>query len=112
ELAGEIARSEGLSLSLTRVGSRLTTVQCLLTNQSGVQSRGLGKGIGDQSTASAVFEAFEHYLSLSLPLANERPSMLRLELDGRDTHLRDASPDLSRIAVNDDVWLGRLTYRS
>lgn len=54
----------GLVYSLEKVGIRLQSVHCELRNRSGyVVSVGSGKGLGDQSVASAMFEALEHYFT-------------------------------------------------
>lgn len=60
----EIIRLHKLVLRTLHVGSDIKTFQAVLIDESiKKQFIGCGKGIGIQSKVSAIFEAFEHYIS-------------------------------------------------
>lgn len=53
--------SIGVRRRVTFIGNHLRTVRCeLLSKSGGVVALGMGKGVGEQAVASAVFEALEH----------------------------------------------------
>jgi ribosomal protein S12 methylthiotransferase accessory factor len=53
-----------INYSLSYNGQYLKTYTCILTDTEGTYiTQGHGKGIGEQSKASAIFEALEHYYS-------------------------------------------------
>lgn len=60
----QIIQSHHLKSDVLSVGSNIKTYQAFLTDKkNGKQFIGCGKGIGIQSEVSALFEAFEHYIS-------------------------------------------------
>ena len=61
DLLHDVARRCDFSLSIETTGRMLETSSCLLTDSLGRSSIGRGKGIGEQSLASAISEALEHY---------------------------------------------------
>lgn len=60
----ELIRLHNLVVSTVHVGSDIKTFQATISDEN-IKKRfiGCGKGIGIQSKASALFEAFEHYIS-------------------------------------------------
>lgn len=108
-LATEICRREDLELSYASAGQSLKTVRCELSDRYGVRVLGKGKGIGDQSTASALFEALEHYYYETESIGC-RAETRRLDLRGADERLANASPDLLLLFREHAVRLSRLSF--
>ena len=54
-------KSSSLSLEVRSVGRRVITTECRLVAPGGFSTVGRGKGVGQQSLASALFEALEHF---------------------------------------------------
>jgi len=60
----ELIRLHKLEVSIVHVGSTIKTFQATMSDENiKKQFIGCGKGIGIQSETSALFEAFEHYIS-------------------------------------------------
>jgi ribosomal protein S12 methylthiotransferase accessory factor YcaO len=60
----EILQELNIEVELTAWGTpEIHTTRCTLTDQKGGSAIGNGKGLGQQSENSAIFEAVEHYLS-------------------------------------------------
>ena len=57
----DAAKEGGLRVESRSVGRKLITTTCEVIGPGSRRAIGRGKGIGQQSAASAVFEAFEHY---------------------------------------------------
>jgi len=109
--SADAAREHGIHLSVRQIGDTVKTSLCDLTDGTGRKASGLGKGIGDQSVASAIFEAFEHYFSFGSE--NESvPTVEHLDLSGLDFELRDGSPDFRSICGNHAMPLVRLAFNS
>ena len=110
-VANRAVESFGLKSDLSEFGNHLKTTRCQLTDSSGIVAQGLGKGIGNQSRASGIFEALEHLLS-EKDWASSRQDFLKLDLSSYDSELSNASPDFGLIVGNSNVLLARTPYHS
>jgi ribosomal protein S12 methylthiotransferase accessory factor len=108
-IAYDHAARNGFIVSTSDVGNVLRTSTCVLTDVKGQQATGRGKGIGLQSMASAVFEAFEHYY-YDLSYAENAFPAVDLDLLGSDSRLQNGSPDLELIFGNSKPPLGRASF--
>lgn len=111
QAAMESLNASGFSVDLRSVGENISTTECLLRREDGRHSRGRGKGIGDQSLASAMFEAVEHFF-----YEHEDKTAISEEMrfDPVDTrhhgHYHLSSPDLSRFIRSEYAPLSCLTF--
>jgi ribosomal protein S12 methylthiotransferase accessory factor len=111
ELALQYAAMNGVSLNVQQLGLTLKTTRCDAIDASGRTASGLGKGIGTQSKASAIFEAFEHYYSLNEE-STESAETVPLDLAGADAELLDGSPNFASICGQRRIPLGRISFAS
>lgn len=81
---------------MREVGGGITTARCELQGTNVEAAAGMGKGLGVQRDASAIFEAIEHLWWFSEDVASF--PRVRLNLQEHDSNLSSASPDLSRLA--------------
>lgn len=88
------ASSMGLSLETISVGNKLKTSSCEITGPNGQTAIGRGKGFGEQSITSAIFEAIEHYF---FQYEKVLISQNNFKLEGPEAVLESASPDLSKM---------------
>lgn len=96
----------GISHRIISEGVRIKTTHVQLLDNSGIISLGSGKGLGQQSLASAIFEAVEHLLYTKLE--NGQDTVFRkLDLDDSDALLRSISPSFGRISGKEQLQLTR-----
>jgi ribosomal protein S12 methylthiotransferase accessory factor len=107
--AVDFAKQSGLALDIRYLGASARTCYCEIVDSDGRKAKGLGKGVGDQSTASAIFEALEHYFSYAHSAVVDTP-IHELDLSGSDADLRDSSPDFQTICGHGVVPLARLRF--
>lgn len=103
------ASSLGLKTEFSTFGDILLSYRCDLTDAAGNQVSGKGKGIGLQATASALFEAIEHYF-LFARLA-EITNRLKLGEHPLDAEIIDGSPSFSSHSVERAPSLSRINFR-
>ncbi|MBW8728053.1 MAG: YcaO-like family protein, partial [Inquilinus limosus] len=103
-----VASSLGLSTSFTAFGDKLPMYRCDVTDAAGLKIQGKGKGLGDQSIASALFEAIEHYCYVSCKPEN----LLRLKLGEHplDGEIVDGSPSFSLLSRRQAPPLTRIIF--
>ncbi|WP_167541916.1 YcaO-like family protein [Herbaspirillum rhizosphaerae] len=109
KIAWDIAERHQLDIQLKEVGKSPSTISCRITDKSGWYTHGNGKGIGQQSLASALFEALEHYFYYNENIYPALKFQL-LDLDASDTYLVGSCPDFSRILSKEKVSFGRLSF--
>jgi len=82
--------------------------RCDVTDAAGLKIQGKGKGLGDQSIASALFEAIEHYCYVSCKPEN----LLRLKLGEHplDGEIVDGSPSFSLLSRRQAPPLTRIIF--
>lgn len=86
----ELIRLHKLAVSTVHVGSAIKTFQATISDErSRKQFIGCGKGIGIQSKVSALFEAFEHYISCVMFHDETRAIQLRVAQNPSLTSLID-----------------------
>ncbi|WP_394096679.1 YcaO-like family protein [Xanthobacter versatilis] len=105
------AASRGISLNWRVAGRRLQSTSCDLRAADGSTTVGRGKGIGNQSVASAVYEALEHYHHLSEDITKHIGSR-SLNLAKLEEPLASASPDLRLIGGRKEVPLTCLRFQN
>lgn len=100
----------GFSIELRRIGTDLLSTLCSVTPTEGSAVASSGKGVGEQSLASALFESIEHVHTLR---DQQRPAdeARLLDLDGTDLPLRDGTPDFNFVAGDHPLWLSRLEMK-
>ncbi len=86
-------------------GEDIVTTYCKLISADGSIAIGTGKGLSDQSQASAVFEAIEHLASGSQP-----PGLkcVDLDLQGDDAYLVGGSPGFAGLPSGLSLSLSRV----
>jgi ribosomal protein S12 methylthiotransferase accessory factor len=98
-----------LKTKFTVYGESLTTVRCDVASAAGIRVAGKGKGVGEQSTVSALFEALEHYCYCVGSATSEFAKKLG-ELPS-DDEIIDGSPNFSLFSVSDAPPLSRVLFR-
>jgi ribosomal protein S12 methylthiotransferase accessory factor len=108
ELAEGFLRSEGTDISIEKFGNKIKTVECRLFSNN-IVTIGKGKGIGEQSIASAIFEAIEHRYYHSL-ISNKKLVKKPVDLNGVDNFLVGGSPDFELFQLDPAVSLSRIVF--
>ena len=104
-----VASSLGLSTSFTAFGNKLPIHRCDVTDAAGLKVHGKGKGLGNQSIASALFEAIEHYCYV----INEPEALFSLKLGEHplDGEIVDGSPSFSPLSRRRAPPLTRVIFK-
>ncbi|WKC46929.1 YcaO-like family protein [Pseudomonas veronii] len=108
----ETAAAQGFTVNLRSIGDNIKTTICEFVDKNagvGVASIGMGKGIGRQSMASAIFEAHEHLFSIG-KISSCGLKLLKLDINGRDSLLIESCPDLHSIIGNHPSLFSRTEY--
>lgn len=108
EVAYAFLSRHGFDVQLRVFGETVETTECVIRNGEKAFG-GKGKGVAQQSVASAVFEAIEH---MHFHEANAKPSLVSrpLEMDGRDAFLAAGSPDFSLFSLDPGVPVSRASF--
>lgn len=108
EVGLRVASSLGLRTSFTEFGNKLPIYRCDVTDAAGLKIQGKGKGLGDQSIASALFEAIEHYCYVT----NEPENSVILKLGEHplDEEIFDGSPSFSLLSRRRAPPLTRIVF--
>jgi len=109
EMAKAMCLEHGLIIEMDEYGDELKTTVCNLRTKSGKTYAGKGKGLGEQSVASALFEAIEHYfyhIDKSLNAGICAP----LRLSQSDSPLSEGSPNFELFPGVTDIPLSRVSY--
>ena len=103
----EAVKCLGWSVDLQQRGRDLKTTFAQLVLSDQRLCAGIGKGVGAQSKASALWEALEHAFSLcgTPPVLKALP----VDLARHDAALVGASPDLTRFPTG-EVAISRITF--
>lgn len=109
ELAEAYFASDGLAYSVRSLGGNIKTSECRITDRLGSVHIGRGKGLGAQSTASAIFEAIEHFHYHTEPPERFEPAR-RLDLAGSDRRLYNGAPDWKIVCAGRPIPLTRLRF--
>ncbi|MBW0366116.1 YcaO-like family protein [Ensifer adhaerens] len=111
DLGLELISRLQLKVEFETIGERICTTICRLSNERGEVSNGFGKGIGQQTKASAIFEALEHYYSI---FANSwTVDCYRfLDFDRADDRIGKGCPELSRIIKSGKVAFSMTRFRN
>lgn len=100
----------GLRCHFEKLGAPIPSIKCILKDGHTDVGSGLGKGLGTQAYASALFEAIEHYAWF-----RDSPSIMTLpepiDFDGRDKGLSGCSPDLELICGREEVHFSRVAMK-
>jgi ribosomal protein S12 methylthiotransferase accessory factor len=107
--ARRIATRNGFTVSVRQCGTTVQTTRCELFRAGILVAAGLGKGIGAQSEASALFEAFEHH-HWSNESLSDKCQLLPLDLGSIDLALRDSSPDYPTVCGTSSFPLTRICF--
>lgn len=91
------------------VGNEIKTAECCITERSGRSFVGRGKGIGDQSIASALFESIEHYRYRTEGIVPGQ-AIRNIDLSGYDSRLVGTSPDWRLLCAEQKVPLTRVLF--
>lgn len=102
------AAAKNFSFSKRVVGQRIQTTEYVLTDAVGRSAAGRGKGRSAQSTAAALFEAFEHYY---YEFEDRKLRSSLRPLATKEHEYSAYSPDLKRLFSGRDVQLSCLTFR-
>ena len=94
--------------SLSEVGLTSKTYFCEIEDEFGVTSSGIGKGNGEQSKASALAEALEHYY-----YENDNSTRIQREISiDKFKWFESGSPDFSKIINNKKITFDCYTYNN
>jgi ribosomal protein S12 methylthiotransferase accessory factor len=107
--AFSFAKSRRLRINYHDVGSKIRTSSCILKDQHGRETIGRGKGLGQQSNLSAIYEAFEHYYYEFEDLTN-LGVVKSLNLTGEHAHLVDSSPDFLLLGAENECFLNMIRF--
>ncbi|NWD64010.1 YcaO-like family protein [Pseudomonas sp. IPO3774] len=108
-LATRSCAEQSLEIAIIEYGDLLKSTVCTLTDRYGKSYVGKGKGIGRQSTASALFEAIEHY-QYELDRVIRRSNIAPLDRSSSDAAFYFGSPRLELYPEIDDVPLSRIHF--
>src|SRR5262245_29291444 len=103
-----VASSLGLRTSFTAFGNSLPIYRFDLIDAVRLKISGKGKGLGDQSIASALFEAIEHYFHVTNK-PQESPSLVLGE-HPLDREILDGSPGFSLLSQREAPPLTRVIF--
>lgn len=104
-------KKRGLTPAFTFYGDLMRTCRCVLEDRCGVRAVGRGKGLDEQSQASALFESIEHYFYENENL-QQKLLQLRLDLEGADERLALLCPRISLLSKFQEATLSRLVFKS
>jgi len=108
-IANQWALDKGALIDFSEIGNRVKTTWCSISINGIVCSNGCGKGIADQSKASALFEAIEHYYSIFSK--DIRVDDIRsIDLDGQDSILDGGSPPFRKLVPGDETPISRTKF--
>lgn len=105
------AAAEKLEISYRTAGSGLQTTTCYLSSDGVRSATGRGKGVGPQSMASALFEAFEHYHH-QYENTSEKLRSVVFHADNLNEELGGGSPDFGLIFGHRPAELSCLYFQS
>lgn len=105
----DFAKKNNLKIEYNSVGVFLKTSNCKIFDESGYFTEGRGKGLEEQSIASAIFEAIEHYFYFTEDI-NSNGDLMELNLKDTDNKLNDISPDFNLICRDKKIILRRLSF--
>jgi ribosomal protein S12 methylthiotransferase accessory factor len=100
----------GLRSALSSVGRIIKTTTCTLQTPDGRTCVGKGKGVDEQSAASAIYEALEH-LWYEAETPPDHSAIRRLDLSGADSAFANGSPDFGLVCSGAPIPLTRTSYR-
>ncbi|MCL4069409.1 YcaO-like family protein [Pseudomonas sp. GX19020] len=86
----------GLKFECRVFGDYAKTVSCAITDRYGFSTEGHGKGIGNQSFTSAIYEALEHYYYFTEDIQGAISSV-ELDFSGNGSYLIGGSPPVERM---------------
>lgn len=108
EKAKEFLLEIGASVSFEVIGNHLKTTKCIISYRDNIFV-GLGKGIGQQTTASALYEAIEHMFSIETP---DDIFLKKLNLDEDDIDLKNCTPNFQDIINIENKYFSRKIFKS
>ena len=111
ERAMEIAGHHGFSVCFERTSGDIVTTTCNIFDKNKKSAVGRGKGLGAQSDASALFEAFEHFY---YRYENYQTKIVSnsIEFDWELSDIKYSSPDFQKILKSKNAPLSCFRYKS
>ncbi|WP_447499866.1 YcaO-like family protein [Acinetobacter oleivorans] len=108
EKAKDFLSEIGACFSIKVMGNYLKTTKCIIYYKDNIFT-GLGKGIDQQTVASAIYEAIEHMFSVKSP---DDLFLKKLNLEGDDIDLKNCTPNFQDIMNIENKYFSRKTFKS